>query len=290
MILVFSLFSLSPAVVEAETNSNYQLALEGPTWDHSEITIRVIPQYGKPWWNPSYLNATLNAIDQWNEAFTYFASNNTDYAYLSDIMLIPQVSNSTTIVYDTFLSWIEQFGNTTEDAGLTTTMYTSLGAIDNSTMILAAYDVYGDTLSEVDMQNVALHELGHVFGLGHSNDSGDAMYYDYVLDSPVRALSTLDVYGVATVFRWMNISPQYNRDNQQQAIYSVTLPSSVEYKYLPVPAKDIPPESTIGEIVTSLDDFTQLVKQPEVLIILILAVGGIAAYATITRSHRSHLS
>jgi hypothetical protein len=283
-VLILSLSTF--AVAEAQTNTDYQVALEGPTWDHSVITILVLPLYSQPWWNPSYLNATLRAMDQWNEALAYFASNYSDYAYISGVMLAPEVSNSTLPGFDAYLTWVEQFGNETCEAGLTQTAYTSVGVIKNSSLKLSACDCQGNILSEVDMQNVALHELGHCVGLGHANYTDDTMYYAYTLGSPVRALSTLDVYGVATVFRWMAALSQYSGDNQGQPIYSVTLPPSIEYEFMPIPAKDVPSQSTIDQVVTFLNSLTQFVLQPEVLILVILAVAAIAAYSTITRIRR----
>ena len=53
------------------------------------------------------------------------------------------------------------------------------------------------------MQNVALHELGHSLGLGHSNYTGDLMYAVYTMGiHRLKSISTLDVYGVATLFAW----------------------------------------------------------------------------------------
>ena len=280
--LSFSMF----AVVDAQTTSDYEVALEGPTWGHSVITILVLPLYSQTWWNPSYLNATLRAISQWNDAFTYFASNYSDLAYVSGVQFSPEVSNFTLPGFDSYLTWVEQFGNETCEAGLTQTTYSSLNVISNSSIRFSAYDCQGNILTEVDMQNVALHELGHCVGLGHANYTDDTMYYAYTLGSSVRELSTLDIYGVATVFRWMAASPQYDAGNQGEPTYSVTLPPNIEYKYMPIPANDTPPKSAVAQILTFLNAFTQFVLQPEVLPLIVLAVATVVAYSTITRGRR----
>lgn len=117
-------------------------------------------------------------------------------------------------------------------------------------MTISAYDCRGNVLSEADSQNVAIHELGHVLGLGHSNYTDDLMYYAYTLGSPVRAISTLDTYGVGTVFRWMASSLEFDRANQGSPIYSVTLPPEIAYEDLPISEKNLPPQSPLEQIIT----------------------------------------
>ena len=284
--VIFSLSLLVLAQVGAQQQSEYVLLLQGPTWNHSVITILVTPQYDAPWWNLGYLNSTLRAIDQWNEGLSYFASNYSEFAYLSQVMLVPEVANSTNGSFDAYISWVERFNGQSCEAGLTQTTYDYLNTISNSTITFSAYDCRGDVLSEVDMQNVAIHELGHCLGLGHANYTGDLMYFAYTLGSPVRAVSTLDAYGVGTVFRWMAYSQEFSSDNQGAPIYSVTLPSNIPFQYLPISAKNRPPSSAIEQVVTFLNELAQVVSQPEAVVLVLLAVGTVAAYVTTTRVRR----
>ncbi|MCL4416677.1 MAG: M10 family metallopeptidase domain-containing protein, partial [Actinobacteria bacterium] len=50
-------------------------------------------------------------------------------------------------------------------------------------------------LDKVDFRNILRHELGHAFGLGHSNDPGDLMYptYDYIEIGTDTYPSALDI-------------------------------------------------------------------------------------------------
>jgi predicted Zn-dependent protease len=283
LVLALSLSTL--AIVDAQTQQEYVLALGDRTWDHSIITVLVSPPSNESWWNPAYLNGSLHAIDEWNEAISYFASNYSDFAYLSRLSMTPQVSNSMNVGFDVYISWIERFGNATCEAGLTTTWYTPSNKIINSTISMSAYDCFGNVLDETDAQNVALHEIGHCLGLGHSNFTGDTMYYAYTLNSPVRAISTLDVYGVSQVFRWMANSQEYNSVNQGSPINSVTLPSNINYKYLPIAEKNLPPQSTLDQIRTFLDNFTEYIL-PIGLVLIIVAVTVIPAYVIITRKRK----
>jgi len=284
--LILSLSLSFFAVIEAQAQQDYTLALQGPTWDHPVLSVLVVPQYDQTWWNPGYLNSSLRAISEWNDALSYFSTNHSQFAYLSGLKMIPQVSNVTIAGFDAYVSWIEQFGNVTCDAGLTQTTYTSSNVVSSTTLTFSALDCLGNVLSEVDMQNVALHELGHGWGLGHGNYTGDVMYYSYALGSPLRAISTLDVYGVGTIFRWMMTSGEFDPANQGSPVYSVTLPTDIEYEYLPITESNIPPQSIFDQIKSFLDGFAQFITRPEVLTLILLAVSALAAYAAISRARR----
>ena len=244
ILLILSLTLMIGSCGQAQAQAQYSLGLQGITWNHSTISVLLVPQNGASWWNPSYLNATLRSIDEWNNAIQAFASNYSNFAYLSKLRMVPTVSNALNYGFDVYVSWTEALTPPSgEEIGLTKTTYSSSGTIINSTVSLAAEDSFGDVLNAVDMQNVALHEFGHCLGLGHSNYSGDVMYPTYTLNHPVKALSTLDLYGVATVFQWMSTSTQFNSANAQQTPTSVTLPSSIQYRYLPISYENLPPST-----------------------------------------------
>lgn len=291
-LFLFLIIGLSFTVfyqVEAQTQTTYSLDLQGPAWNHSTINILINPQSDKSWWNPDYLDATLRAIDEWNSALSYFASNRSDFVYLSNVKMTYTISNSMDEPFDTILSWIEQFGNETCEAGLTRTSYDSSGLIVNTTLTMSAYDCRGNILNDIDMQNVALHELGHVLGLGHANSTSDLMYFAYTLGNPVRSVSTLDTYGVGVVFRWLAKSTEFNQDNQGDQISSVNLPSDIAYEALPIPINDIPPQSALGPAQMYFVDFLQFILQPVILTSILLAVAALLIYSIVARGRRKHV-
>jgi hypothetical protein len=284
VLLILGLSLSQAALAGAQTETSYTLDLQGSTWDHSTITVLIVAAYNESWWNPAYLNASLHAISEWNQALSYFASNHSDFAYLSRLRMTALVSNSTIEGFDAYISWIEQFGNVTCEAGLTRTAYMpTSNIIITSQITLSANDCRGNVLSQTDEQNVALHELGHCLGLGHSNYTDDLMYYAYSLGGSIRAISTLDAFGVGTVFRWMANSQEYSAENQGQPIDSVSLASS-EYEYQPISEKDLPPQSTLEKVSNFFDDFVQFFSQPEGwAVIIVLAALAMIAYLTIAR-------
>ena len=172
----------------------------------------------------------------------------------------------------------ETLWNTTaEDAvGLTEIMfYESSGTMLNSTVTLAATDRSGYVLSEADVQNVALHELGHSMGLGHSGNYSDVMYLKYTLGSPIRALSTLDLYGVATVFQWMANSTEFTSAGKLRKTSSVTLPTDIKFQYLPISSENLPPQSPLDSLFSVSQSFLtyilQFILSPEFLILSLSA-------------------
>ena len=286
MLIVFSLFFSVFASTETRAATEYDLALEGPTWDHSTVKILVTTPSNESWWKPSYLTATLHAIAQWNDAIAYFASNHSSFTNLSQLKMEPQFSESINTDIDAHVSWTERFGNATCEAGLTKTSYTSLGTITNVSLAISAYDCRGNILSEADSQNVALHELGHLLGLAHSNYSGDLMYFSYTLSSPVRAISALDLYGVGTVFRWMAFSLEFDKANFGSQISSVTLPPDITYEYLPISEQNLPPQSPFERVRTYVGSFTELVAEPEFWALMVLFTIAVVSIILLGRRAR----
>jgi predicted Zn-dependent protease len=280
--LILSLMFAISAFSQAQAQAQYSLGLQGVTWNHSTLSVLVIPQEGNSWWKSSYLNATLRAIGEWNNAILDFASNYTNFAYLSRLRMVPTISHAINSSFDVYISWTKMpFSK--DEIGYTTTWHeVPSGIITNSTISLAAEDLRGDVLNEVDMQNVALHELGHGLGLGHSNYSGDVMYPTYTLNQPVEGLSTLDLYGVSTVFQWMSDSSNTPYSPQQS---SVTLPSSIPYQYLPISYADLPPvsqspspsqtQTLLTNILTLLTSILRFILRPELLIPLLIAISAL---------------
>ena len=285
--LCFSIFTMA----FAQAKTDYVVALQGATWDDSVIDVLITPPSNVSWWNPSYLNATLHAISEWNEAISYFAANHSDFAYLSRLRFAPQVSNSTNSGFDSYVSWIAEFeSNVTCEAGLSRTTIESPGIITRNSMTVSAYDCFGNVLSEADSQNVALHELGHVLGLGHANYTDDLMSFSYSLGSPVRAISTLDLYGVGMVFRWMAFSLEFDWANVGSRVYSVTLPSEITFEYLPVSEKNLPPQTLFEQFRNYLWLGSGAIAKPEFWVFMVLlTVALVTGFVILRRVRRKHV-
>lgn len=75
---------------------------------------------------------------------------------------------------DVTVRWIEAF--TVDRAGQAHVVWQSDGWIQEGTLTLATHMVDGYPLSTDAVFTVALHEIGHLLGLGHSDEPDDVMY------------------------------------------------------------------------------------------------------------------
>jgi len=291
-LLILSLVFAFGGFGQTQAQSQYSLNLERVTWNHSTLRVLVTPPNNASWWNPSYLNATVRAISQWNHGILDFASKYTDYAYLASLKMTPTVAPTNDSIFDIFISWTETPAHGVDEMGYNIIVYNAQTRILlDSSIDLATKTLQSYVVSEVDMQNIALDELGHSLGLGHSNRTGDVMYINYSLSTlnQIRALSTLDLYGLSIVFQWMsNSSPPFSP--QQPSVF---LPAGMTYQYLPTSTTDLPPASIsipVSQIISTyfgnlVDNVASFIKRPEILI-LIVAIGA-ALTALILASRRT---
>ena len=108
LLLILSSTIVLAAVCETEEQSDHSIEVTGYTWDHSTIGITIFPRENESWWDPSYLDATLRGIAQWNDAIQEFAANYTDFSYLSRVRLVPTVSYENVSGFDIYIGWIEE--------------------------------------------------------------------------------------------------------------------------------------------------------------------------------------
>ena len=268
LLLSAGIFSVSQ--VQGQNQNVYHLALEGSTWDRTTLKILLVTPNNESWWNSAYLNSTLRAIGQWNDALQYFASNYTEYAYLSSIKLEVTISNQTQPGFDIYVNWaVFELGNTADIGGLTTTVEQN-NVIINSTINLATHTSHGANFADEDEQNVALHELGHGLGILCTNNTGEIMTPEFTLLSPAKLISTLDVYGVARVFAWMTNASNFYPVNQWLPSQPVILPSNIPYQFLPVSSQNALPQTIANNpVVETLVLMVEILTHPEILPVVI---------------------
>ena len=278
-ILISALFSASLALpAQGQTTDHYLINIRGSAWDHSVLNALIVTPDNESWWNPLFLNSTLRAIGQWNDAISDFALNYSDYSYLSSVKIRPVISNVSQSNFDIYINW-EQFplSNSSEIIGLAQTFENSRKTVVNSTLNLVTHTSHGDAINVGDAQNIALHELGHSLGLGHSNYTGDLMYPVYALRGGDESVSTLDVYGVAVIFGWLQSPAEFYPVSSWLKQNYVILPSTITFQYLPVSQENASPQTIENNpVVQVLILMTQLLIHPEIsgtaLVIIVIFV------------------
>jgi len=286
--LFFSACFVSGSEAQSQKDE-YSLQLQGFVWNHSTVNALIVTADNQSWWNPDYLNTSLRAIGQWNDAIAAFASNYSDLSYLSNLRIQPTISNISEPGFDIYITWTESpLSNISDEVGLSQIFPNAESVIINSTTVLSTHSNHGNSLNEVDMQNVALHELGHSLGLGHSNYTSDLMYSVYTMGTSPESISTLDVYGVATLFAWETNSTDFYPINDWLNESSVILSPTIEYRGLPVSSENASPQTLANNsVVQFLVLIFEILIHPEILaiilvIVLVLLIVGLISRRKIT--------
>lgn len=208
-----------------------------------------------------YIDATLRGIRAWEPKLAAFADDHPAFDYLREIQVRVEIFDEADPVdpagYDVVIGYVAAGpafrGVATDADGSVESMLRSFGLWDTARFSgrAIALSLYGsspragqvlwDYPEVTDLENVTMHEFAHTFGLGHTttwradtgwdlmNSPAPFVYGDGspIGDggdhTPLACLSSLDLYGMAVLYRWIP-EGQFSRSSG-----SVSLPTHIPY-------------------------------------------------------------
>ncbi len=268
IILLITGFTLVP---HTNATSTALIPTEGESWNHSTISLQISPATTASWFRPSFTSDVGSAVERWRESIAVF-TDPYGFRYLRDFSFTVYVTGiNQTSSPDVQISFIN-FNSSL--VGVTRYVLTSSHFFKPPiNMELATFDSSNThQLSDVDMTNIAMHELGHALGLDHAvspltaDNFFELMYRDYgqpigsssnILQEP----STLDLYALATIYSWLPGSPPITGT----PVNNIILPTGIAY------SAAIPYPDQIASYKGLVDRLNQRVLVLAILVIILFA-------------------
>jgi hypothetical protein len=227
--------------------------LEGFRWN--TFPLRVLVDMNA-WSTPDYTLAVSEALDDWLRSIRNYTRSFNDTS-LTMIRFDLYVSNiNKTDKYNALVTFAAtEISPHSETVGLTTAQWNSQ-THEPISPVTVNITTYSATASHQFVKNVAMHELGHVLGLGHTSPQNtpngpELMYYISPRNSMLFP-STLDVYGLTMLY-----SGRYNQ--------TIQLPTEIPYKMLS--EGTVPPP--ISSFLENLPTYVPLLAAIAIILILV---------------------
>ncbi len=244
-------------------------------WNKTKLNVLLITNESEPWWQSYFPNLTMGAVQQWNDAFDYFAENYPQYGYVADIELTTSLSNVSLPGFDIYVVFSpEVLVSGVNALGEALVLSSNDGTILVANITLSAQSQVVDVTRQ-DIRGTTVHELGHALGLGHSNSSEDLMYPYNDIFSTDYAISTLNVYGVAVLF---------DPTASEKPPAYVVLPPEIEYAYAPI--NDPAPTAIEDNPIIKL--LAVLVLNPVTLLLMVVLFAVLALLVAVVIRRRKY--
>jgi hypothetical protein len=181
--------------VEADSTSSVYIQYISGTWDTTTLKV-YIKVTGAPW-IASYVDEVEMAITIWNATMDWGEAN-------FGVTLVDLIEVSTSEDADIIVTL--HAGGPAGVIGITIRRFYPQSEVMKSVSVKIHIPFWADP---DDVERVALHELGHAIGLGHSDASGtgwrDIMYPEFDPYETYEYPSNLNVLGIIAAFAWIDM-------------------------------------------------------------------------------------
>jgi matrixin len=166
-------------------------------------------------------NAIINAIKEWDSKLDGLQLiEEKPYPLASDIQITFGELNDdeTGNQYYDFKNKVDEDLTLIPSAGWTQFTFDKQGSIDGTKIIISA-DVLEQDFSENMIEQIAKHELGHAFGLGHANYE-ESIMADLVIEDATATISECEINGVYAANSWKFIDSKRNPERPDRMFIS----------------------------------------------------------------------
>jgi hypothetical protein len=159
-------------------------------------------------------HAIINAIEEWDLKIDGLQLiEEKQYPLASDIQItFGELNNDETgNQYYDFKNKVDNDLTLIPSAGWTQFTFDKQGFIEGTAIIISE-DVLEQDFDENIVEQIAKHELGHAFGLGHANYEGSLMA-NLVIEDKTATISECDINGVYAANSWKFIDSKQNPEH-----------------------------------------------------------------------------
>jgi predicted Zn-dependent protease len=210
----------APTVPSSAAATPPSIDLEGFRWTSFPVRVLVDMNANS---TPDYAVAVREALDDWSRSIWNYTSsfNDTSLATIRFTFYVSDINGTNS--YNVFVTFVaSEISPPSETVGLTTARWNAQ-THEPISPVTISITTYAKTASHLFVRNVAMHELGHMLGLGHASQQntvdGPELMYPISSRNSILFPSTLDVYGITVLYK--------SRYGQ-----TVQLPADIPYKML----------------------------------------------------------